>query len=184
MPGTGAKPRLRQKASSGTWSAGRRGWSAGRTTPQNAAQSKRPSERACASRSRKKADADPVAAILRQQHQLAEIEHPGHVEAVRRESVGQGRRLVGERQPGRGTDHHLAVEGADDDAVLGLSISLEIALLVVERAVVEIGKRAEDGDAQPGQVRQQCLQALAGEPLDPDLAQASAPTWRLQSARL
>ena len=28
------------------------------------------------------------------------------------------------------------------------------------------------------------LQPIAGEPLDPDLAHTSAPTWRLQSARL
>ena len=130
------------------------------------------------------ADTDAVPAMVGHQHRLAEIEDFGHVEAMVDERLRKARWLMGERQAGRGTDHGILIEGADHHAVRGFGVGPQVALLVVERAVVEIGKRPEHRDAQPCQLRQEFLQPRPGQPLEPDGTQASAPTWALQSARL
>ena len=53
--------------------------------------------------------------------------------------------------------------GGDDEAVLALDQSLQIALFVVERAIVEIGKITKHLDPELRELRKRSLQVLTGK---------------------
>ncbi|MCY1444516.1 hypothetical protein D9M71_609940 [compost metagenome] len=92
------------------------------------------------------------AAIVGEQHRLTEVEDPLRVPAALAERPLEFIRLVGHGQAGGGAHHPFAVQGEDEQAFRGLGIGSEVTRFVLQRAVVEVGKFAEHGKSQAGEV--------------------------------
>jgi hypothetical protein len=107
--------------------------------------------------------ADALPAKIGQQHRLAAIEDVAQLETRRREGGGEFPRMVFHRCTGDRADQPVAVTRTCDDGVSAVDIGAQIAPLVIHVAIINIGLVAEDGDAQPGKVRQRGLQLILGQ---------------------
>ena len=126
-----------------------------------------------------------LAAIGRQQHGFSAIEQPGDVVALGGQRRGELALHLGQRRRGGAADDLIAVEGRDDHRARRGGELAQIGLLVIERAIVEIGPAAKHGDAQPRQGRQAARQRFPGQRLDAHRHAASSPaTCSSQSVRL
>lgn len=100
----------------------------------------------------KEANADAMAAIAGQQHAFTEVEYP--VRIVTRFDEGRlylfG--LCRHRHASRHADHFAVIERQHENRAVRIGIGREIVALIVQRAVIEIGKGAKYFDPQPREV--------------------------------
>ena len=110
--------------------------------------------------------ADAVPAILRKQHRFAEIKDAGNVVAARAKRLGEFSGMVRHGRCGRGADQPFAIERACNKGSGTTGISAQIVLLIRPVAVIEIGKGAEDRDAQARKVGDMRRHRFAMDNLD------------------
>lgn len=113
-----------------------------------------------------KAHPDAPAPIRRQKHRLAKIEKLLDLQPALGEGPRKRVEMLRQWCRRRRADQFLAIEGADDDRLVGGEIGRKVTSLVVGVAVVEIGIVAKDGDAQPRQIVKAGLRLVLAKPAD------------------
>ena len=125
--------------------------------------------------------ADPLTAIVGQQHGFGAIEDLVQIKARPFEGGAEFIAVIFHRRSGRGADQSVTVEGADDHRLGTVAIGGKIAPLIVQIAVVQVGPVAKDRDPQRRHVPQHRIQRGAGQAAHRD---RHAETCAIQSLRL
>src|SRR5690606_27141195 len=98
------------------------------------------------------AHAQTTPAPVRQHHRFGAVEDPRSIPARRKERLLEFRGFVSQRQRRGGADHTPLVTHQHAQAVVAAHVGIEVLGLVIEAAVVEVGKLAEDHYPQVRQV--------------------------------
>lgn len=128
-----------------------------------------------------KAVAGVLPPVFGQKHAFGAVIYVFQRKAAAVEGGGEVVGVIGERGSRGGPDKFRVMICAGDAGAGAGDIGLQVPLLVGEIAVVEIRPVAEDGDPEPGDVRQGRGERLPFESSD---LEAHAETCLIQSARL
>ena len=110
--------------------------------------------------------AHALAAIRFLQHRLAAVKHARAIVAVLQKRSLEFVGFVLHRDRGRGADHARTVAREHDHRFRALHVGLQVLALVVDIAVIEIGKIAKYFDAQPRQLGDMRRERIAADAFD------------------
>ena len=113
-----------------------------------------------------KTDADAAAPVIFIQNGLAVVKYSAGIKTMVPPGFSDAFRLVFHRFAGGDAHHLIAVESDDDNAVGGVEEGAEVVLLILHRAVVEVGEIPEYADPEAGQVGEKRMGGSAGVGLD------------------